>query len=386
MKVFDLFRENDSDHRSELARTGFWGRAAAGSILIARDTGRVCLAHRSPNVQEPNTWGMWGGAMDRGESPEQTALRELQEETGHSGSVDLQTLWTFEHSSGFRYYNFLAIVDSEFSPRMDWETQGFEWFDLADTDTWPSPLHPGVQTLLSRSDVQRKLMLVIKNIKQDQQPLNEKWSAKYKRSINCKNPKGFSQRAHCQGRKKSKITEDVESRDNFLSVMRDLLPIAIRVLKLKSLPKIKLVDHTGQDRPTFGYFDHEQNIVYLAIRDRHPNDIARTLSHELVHCGQHGRQGLDSESGRTGSREENEANAQAGVIMRLFNQQHPQYFLKPSININKDVIVNEKRKRRKKSRRPQNVYYGGYWGFYGSGTDNNSSDSADGSGVEETKK
>jgi len=30
----------------------------------------------------------------------------------------------------------------------------------------------------------------------------EKWSQKYKRSINCNNPKGFSQRAHCQGRKK----------------------------------------------------------------------------------------------------------------------------------------------------------------------------------------
>jgi len=33
--------------------------------------------------------------------------------------------------------------------------------------------------------------------------LDEKWSEKYKRSINCSNPKGFSQRAHCQGRKKS---------------------------------------------------------------------------------------------------------------------------------------------------------------------------------------
>jgi hypothetical protein len=32
--------------------------------------------------------------------------------------------------------------------------------------------------------------------------ITEKWSEKYKRSINCKNPKGFSQRAHCQGRKK----------------------------------------------------------------------------------------------------------------------------------------------------------------------------------------
>lgn len=33
--------------------------------------------------------------------------------------------------------------------------------------------------------------------------VNEKWSEKYKRSINCANPKGFSQRAHCQGRKKN---------------------------------------------------------------------------------------------------------------------------------------------------------------------------------------
>jgi len=34
--------------------------------------------------------------------------------------------------------------------------------------------------------------------------LKEKWSSKYKRSINCAAPKGFSQRAHCQGRKKHK--------------------------------------------------------------------------------------------------------------------------------------------------------------------------------------
>ena len=32
--------------------------------------------------------------------------------------------------------------------------------------------------------------------------IEEKWSQKYKKSINCSNPKGFSQKAHCQGRKK----------------------------------------------------------------------------------------------------------------------------------------------------------------------------------------
>ena len=32
--------------------------------------------------------------------------------------------------------------------------------------------------------------------------VHEAWSEKYKRSIDCNNPKGFSQRAHCAGRKK----------------------------------------------------------------------------------------------------------------------------------------------------------------------------------------
>ncbi len=32
--------------------------------------------------------------------------------------------------------------------------------------------------------------------------MQEKWSQKYKSSINCSNPKGFSQKAHCAGKKK----------------------------------------------------------------------------------------------------------------------------------------------------------------------------------------
>jgi len=35
-----------------------------------------------------------------------------------------------------------------------------------------------------------------------QEPLAEKWSQKYKSSINCSHPKGFSQKAHCAGKKK----------------------------------------------------------------------------------------------------------------------------------------------------------------------------------------
>jgi len=39
--------------------------------------------------------------------------------------------------------------------------------------------------------------------KNEEVELEEDWSEKYKRSIDCDNPKGFSQKAHCQGRKKN---------------------------------------------------------------------------------------------------------------------------------------------------------------------------------------
>jgi hypothetical protein len=45
---------------------------------------------------------------------------------------------------------------------------------------------------------------------EEEKELDEKWSEKYKKSIDCNNPKGFSQKAHCQGKKKHMKEEDTE--------------------------------------------------------------------------------------------------------------------------------------------------------------------------------
>ena len=39
--------------------------------------------------------------------------------------------------------------------------------------------------------------------------ITEKWSKKYKNSINCSNPKGFSQKAHCAGKNESVETDQL---------------------------------------------------------------------------------------------------------------------------------------------------------------------------------
>ena len=53
--------------------------------------------------------------------------------------------------------------------------------------------------------------------------VSEGWSEKYKKSIDCKNPKGFSQRAHCQGRKKvNEQNNDIFHQGNSNPQMRNM--------------------------------------------------------------------------------------------------------------------------------------------------------------------
>ena len=132
-----------------LRETGFWGRAAAGCLILARDSGRILIPHRSEHCQQPNTWGTWGGAIDQGESPQEAVLRELAEEAGFAAPEEVIPLFVFRHDSGFRYHNFLVTVESEFEPRINWETQAFAWFGFGD---WPEPAHFGLIALLSDAD------------------------------------------------------------------------------------------------------------------------------------------------------------------------------------------------------------------------------------------
>jgi hypothetical protein len=111
------------------------------------------------------------------------------------------------------------------------------------------------------------------------------------------------------------------------AALKDFLPLAMQELNLKEIPKIyikKKLNYNGQ--PSFGSFSNGG--IELGIDGRHPVDVCRTLAHELVHYKQGKTDQLDSESGNTGSPEENQANSVAGIIMRKFSKQYPQYITK----------------------------------------------------------
>ena len=117
------------------------------------------------------------------------------------------------------------------------------------------------------------------------------------------------------------------SKENFVEMFSTFLPID-RLPKFIFEKEIK-----SDDQPTFGKYENGVHQLHVALQHRHPNDILRTIAHELVHFKQDLNNQLNSDSGETGSPEENEANATAGVIMRHFNLRHPEFLGSTPINI-----------------------------------------------------
>jgi 8-oxo-dGTP pyrophosphatase MutT (NUDIX family) len=61
---------------------------SAGGVLVRRIGGRPHLAAIRPQGKRPGTWVLPKGNIDPGETPAETAVREVLEETGVHGRLD----------------------------------------------------------------------------------------------------------------------------------------------------------------------------------------------------------------------------------------------------------------------------------------------------------
>lgn len=142
-----LMYEAEEEHYDALKKTGFWGKAGAGCLIMANDTKKFLFPLRSANVLQPHTWGTWGGAIDEGEDPQQAVQREVSEEAGYDGPASVVPLYVFHDAkTNFKYYNYLVIVEHEFNPNLNWETDKAIWTSF---NNLPSPLHFGVTNILN---------------------------------------------------------------------------------------------------------------------------------------------------------------------------------------------------------------------------------------------
>lgn len=95
-----------------------------------------------------------------------------------------------------------------------------------------------------------------------QEFVSEKWSEKYKRSINCANPRGFSQRAHCQGRKKANEAVGVNY-NTARSIARDINDYVTDLGQAAALPVPNKLDYLNRLKATIIEMIQElQNLGY----------------------------------------------------------------------------------------------------------------------------
>jgi cytidyltransferase-like protein len=122
------------------------------------------------------------------------------------------------------------------------------------------------------------------------------------------------------------------------SQIAEFIKFAINELGINKTPTFKFSYNTNESREksTFGYFDPNANHIWIYIKNRNTADILRTLAHELVHHKQGEDNRIKQGSGETGSEIENEANAQAGVLLRKFGKENKGIY--ENLTIKKNTI------------------------------------------------
>ena len=124
------------------------------------------------------------------------------------------------------------------------------------------------------------------------------------------------------------LTEGLSKKDTF-AILHEFVRFAAEDLELKTLPKFDFRFDTKRsvEHKSFGGYAPGAEHITITVKNRHINDVLRTLAHEMVHYKQDLNNELeDDDAGSTGSPQENEANARAAVILRNWGKKHPEYF------------------------------------------------------------
>ena len=134
---------------------------AAGVVFLAKDTGRCLLQLRNSDKRFKNTWGFWGGMIEKGETVYECIQRELTEEIGFVPELaKLNPIDVYQSKDQkFYYYSFVYVVEKEFSPVLNVESAGYAWLNIG---VWPQPLHNGARLTLNKNGGTEKLHTILK--------------------------------------------------------------------------------------------------------------------------------------------------------------------------------------------------------------------------------
>lgn len=134
-------------------------------------------------------------------------------------------------------------------------------------------------------------------------------------------------RAHHNLTESRRLSEEV-TRKELAPMLNSFVSFASDKLGIKSMPSIRYKSDDDEYN-SFAAYNPSVNELSISTANRHPMDIFRSIAHELVHHKQNedGKLGKNiAKEGSTGSNIENEANSEAGKIMRWFAKEQPHMF------------------------------------------------------------
>lgn len=108
--------------------------------------------------------------------------------------------------------------------------------------------------------------------------------------------------------------------------LRDFVGWCVDKLNIEqALPRIRFQDpKEGPDQHRTGYYDDAEDIMWIYTGNRNLIDIMRTVAHELAHRKQYEDNLVDGDQSYPGSPIEQEADAVAGYLMKLYGKEHPE--------------------------------------------------------------
>ncbi len=113
----------------------------AGILMYYKE--EILLCKRSNKVRYNGSWSVPGGHIERGESAEEAAQREVFEETMIMVSGPLDSLGVYNDGKGTRRYALFAKeLNSKVEPIIDEEHDDWGWFHK---DKLPSPIAPFIK-------------------------------------------------------------------------------------------------------------------------------------------------------------------------------------------------------------------------------------------------
>lgn len=108
--------------------------------------------------------------------------------------------------------------------------------------------------------------------------------------------------------------------------LRHFVKWCVNQLDIKQqLPRIRFQDEKeGPDQHRTGYYADDEDVMWIYTGNRNLIDIMRTVAHELTHRKQHEDDMVHGDQAYPGSPIEQQADAVAGYLMKLYGKQYPE--------------------------------------------------------------